>query len=185
MIAYTLGVEDLADTRFAVSPLTEAVLSLRALREPGLFPLHRPWRRRALLEIRERNIEQLVALVGPRLTLPDFLTPRPSTTAPTFVDELGAARRASPATVRRDLRATRPSGGLPSALRAVGSTDAEVCSLRDELCDQMSSYWNAVIEPYWSEMHQLLDADMTYRARRLAVGGARTELFRVTVRDAA
>ena len=36
MVTFELGVEDLADTRFATSPLHETVLSLRVLRDPGL-----------------------------------------------------------------------------------------------------------------------------------------------------
>ena len=48
MISVRLGVEDLADTRFAISPIHEAVLSLRVLREPGLYALHVPWRRSVL-----------------------------------------------------------------------------------------------------------------------------------------
>lgn len=36
MISFELGVEDLADTRFAVSPLHETVLSLRVLHATGL-----------------------------------------------------------------------------------------------------------------------------------------------------
>ena len=45
MISFLLDVEDLADTRFAISPLREVMGSLRAPRTPALFPLHVPWRR--------------------------------------------------------------------------------------------------------------------------------------------
>lgn len=48
MISFVLGVEDLADTRFALSPLGETVFSLRVLRDPGLSALHLPWRRSVL-----------------------------------------------------------------------------------------------------------------------------------------
>jgi hypothetical protein len=45
MITFVLGVDDLADTRFALSPLNETVFSLRVLRDPYLSALHLPWRR--------------------------------------------------------------------------------------------------------------------------------------------
>ncbi len=40
MIEFELDVEDLADTRFAVSPIAETVFSLWALRDPGSNGLH-------------------------------------------------------------------------------------------------------------------------------------------------
>lgn len=44
MISFRLDAEDLADTRFAISPLREVMGSLRALRAPALYPLHVRWR---------------------------------------------------------------------------------------------------------------------------------------------
>ena len=48
MTIFVLGFEDLADTRFALSPLHETTLSLRVLQDPGLSALHLPWRRSVL-----------------------------------------------------------------------------------------------------------------------------------------
>lgn len=82
MISFELGVEDLADTRFALSPLYETVLSLRVLREPGLSALHLPWRRSVLGALDGLDTELLMSVVAVRRTLPDFLTPRPAGFAP-------------------------------------------------------------------------------------------------------
>ena len=57
MITFELGVEDLADTRFALSPLHETVLSLRVLRDPGLYALHLPWRRSVLGQLAQLDTE--------------------------------------------------------------------------------------------------------------------------------
>jgi len=43
VLTYQLTSQDLADVRFAVSPVAETVLSLRALRDPGRFPLQLAW----------------------------------------------------------------------------------------------------------------------------------------------
>jgi hypothetical protein len=107
MISFVLGVEDLADTRFAVSPLHETVLSLRVLRDPGLSALHLPWRRSVLPGLGALDSGLLMSLVGRRHTLPDFLTPRPMSFAPAFDDELAVARRTSPGLVRRSAGRTR------------------------------------------------------------------------------
>ena len=45
MIRIELGVEDLANTRFGISPIAETVHSLRALADPSDHTLHLPWLR--------------------------------------------------------------------------------------------------------------------------------------------
>lgn len=92
MISFALDVEDLADTRFAVSPLQETVFSLRVLHSPGLFALHLPWRRSVLGRLGALDTGLLMSLVARRLTLPDFLTPRPAGFAPAFEEELAQVR---------------------------------------------------------------------------------------------
>jgi len=165
MISFGLGVEDLADTRFALSSLDETVLSLRVLREPGLQTLHLPWRRSALARLDPRDVGLLTSLVGTRLAVPDFLAPRPATFAPAFEERLALVRRTPPERVRRDMEA--------ALVRDAPRDDDAAARLRDEACDVLLRYWRAVLEPVWPQMRLVLEADMTYRARRLAVGGAR------------
>ncbi|WP_214415501.1 ArsR/SmtB family transcription factor [Sphaerisporangium fuscum] len=171
MISFVLGVEDLADTRFALSPLHETVLSLRVLRDPGLYALHLPWRRSVLGELAALDTRLLMSLVAEKLTLPDFLTPRPAGFAPAFEEELAVVRATSPDLVRRDLLAAHAPGPLPEVLRE--ACDTSVAELRDSVCELLRQYWDLAIRPRWPQMRLVLEADMTYRARRLAVGGAR------------
>jgi DNA-binding transcriptional ArsR family regulator len=174
MISFVLSVEDLADTRFAVSPLCETVFSLRVLRDPGLSALHLPWRRSVLGRLRTLDNSLLMSLVAERRTLPDFLTPRPASFAPAFEEELAVVRESSPDLVRRDLLATHAPNPLPEALHNASSADdAPVVRLRDAICELLRQYWENAIKPMWPQMRQLLEADMTYRARQLATGGAR------------
>ncbi|MFD6973486.1 MarR family transcriptional regulator [Streptomyces sp. NPDC059979] len=174
MISFELGVEDLADTRFALSPLYETVLSLRVLREPGLSALHLPWRRSVLGRLGALDTGLLMSLVAARRTLPDFLTPRPASFAPAFEEELAAVRRTPPGLVRRDLLAAHAPDPLPDALRgALAADDAPVVALRDAVCALLRQYWEVAVQPMWPQMRLLLEADMTYRARQLAMGGAR------------
>ncbi|MFF4622187.1 ArsR/SmtB family transcription factor [Nonomuraea jabiensis] len=166
MISYELSVEDLADTRFAISPLSETVFSLRVLREPGLHVLHLPWRRAVLGELDAADVDLLLSLVGERLVLPDFLTPRPTTFAPAFEEELALVRQTAPEHVRRDLLAALVTGPVPA-------DDAAAVRFRDAACELLQRYWELAIEPVWPRMRLILEADMTYRARQLAMGGAR------------
>ncbi|MFK0255049.1 ArsR family transcriptional regulator [Streptomyces sp. NPDC090445] len=178
MISFELGVEDLADTRFAVSPLGETVLSLRVLRDPGVSALHLPWRRSVLGRLGALDTALLMSLVADRLTLPDFLTPRPAAFEPAFEDELAAVRRTPPERVRRDLLAAHAPDPLPDALRAAVDAppargDAPVIALRDRICELLHRYWEIAVQPVWPQLRLVAEADMTYRARQLARGGAR------------
>ncbi|HEY4458805.1 MAG TPA: winged helix-turn-helix domain-containing protein [Pseudonocardiaceae bacterium] len=178
MISYELGVEDLADTHFAVSPIHETVLSLRVLRDPGRHALLLPWRRSIVDRLGAVDVELLLALVGDREALPDFLTPRPSVFVPAIDQELARIRATAAPIVHRDLRAISqagPSSPPPPRLRQAieDAKTAAVENLLDTICDTLAAYWRLAVEPLWPRMLQLLEADMTYRARRLATGGAR------------
>ncbi|MQY16232.1 hypothetical protein SRB5_64300 [Streptomyces sp. RB5] len=172
MIVFTLGVEDLADTRFALSPLHETLFSLRVLQDPGLSALHLPWRRSVLSRIGpDRDL--LMSLVARRRTLPDFLTPNPRGFEPDFAEELADVRRTEAARVRHDLLLAHAPDPLPGPLHKALKDDAHVEDLRDAICTVLHRYWETALEPLWPQMRRVLEADMTYRARRLALGGAR------------
>lgn len=173
MISYELCVEDLTDTRFAVSPVYETMLSLRVLREPGLSPLHLPWRRSVVGRLDGVDTELLLSLVGPRRALPDFLTPRPEEFAPSLDDELALVRRSAPDVVRRDLLAAYEPYPLPAVLDEATADDAGTAVFVDTVCDLLQQYWTVALEPSWRQLRLVLEADMTYRARQLTVGGAR------------
>jgi DNA-binding transcriptional ArsR family regulator len=174
MISFVLGVDDLADTRFAISPIHETVCSLRVLREPGLYALHLPWRRAVLGTLNTLDASLLISLVGPRRALPDFLTPRPTSFAATIEEELAVIRQTPPHLVRRDLVTGHAPARLPDQLKdATADDDTTVLRLRDAICDVLQRYWEIAIKPTWPHMRLVLEADMTYRARQLAVGGAR------------
>ncbi|MFD3700425.1 ArsR family transcriptional regulator [Streptomyces sp. NPDC058646] len=174
MISFELGVEDLADTRFALSPLGETVLSLRVLRDPGVSPLHLPWRSAVLGRLGGLDTALLTALVADRLTLPDFLTPRPAVFEPDFEAELAVVRRTPAGLVSRDLAAAHAPDPLPEPLRAAAAGgEGSVLALRDRICVLLHRYWEAAVRPAWPQIRLVAEADMTYRARQLARGGAR------------
>src|SRR5919107_5024899 len=104
MIVWEFGFEDLARTRFAISPMWEAIASLRVALDPARGALHLPW----LTELRDGRLRELdlraiAALVPPRGYIPDFLTPPP--TGPlAHIDEDLEQMRATPlGQVRKEL----------------------------------------------------------------------------------
>src|ERR1019366_2330022 len=179
------GVEDLANTRFGISPLTETVFSIWALTDPSRHTLHLPWLRTARDYLDSDDARLLSALVGqsripldfrgnPSRPVPDFLTPRPARFISRFQDELTTVRATPADLVRRDLLATHAPGPLPHELRSAASSDAPtIVMLLNAICDALQRHWEHSLAPSWPEMQLVLEADTTYRARQLATGGAR------------
>jgi hypothetical protein len=174
MITYRLSVEDLAATRFAISPLLETVCSLWAVSDPGRAGLHLPWLRSIRPQLEALDTRLLLSIVGPTRALPDFLTPRPAIFAPSVEDELATARATPADDVREDLTATYRPEPVPDVWKAVHARrDAPVLALRDALCDVLARWWEVALQPVFAQMRLVLEADATYRARRLAAGGFR------------
>ncbi|MGC4937236.1 DUF5937 family protein [Kribbella sp. DT2] len=173
MISYRLGVDDLADMRFACSPLLETATSLWALAEPSAHLLHLPWIRRTRSLLQDwpaADRELLLALVAPEVQwLPDFITPRPSSPLPEANEELARVRATPPSRAVADVRSAYDGRPLPAAL-------AELCEtprrLRDRIGGLLTAYWELAVQPDWPRMRAVLKADMVHRARLLARDGA-------------
>jgi hypothetical protein len=105
---------------------------------------------------------------------PDFLNPAPDGPFTEIGAELARVRLTPPAKVAAELAECL---GGSAALRdhpvlagdpAAGWDPAQV---RDLLADMLHRAWSALIEPWWPRLRDVLDADITYRARRLADAG--------------
>lgn len=179
-ISIHLSSDDLAETRFAFSPIWELGMSLcKPMRDPSKHALHLPWVQETKRAIEGRDLEILFAMVPPpglpptlHPYIPDFLTPAPETPFPQFEDELEEVARTDPA---------RISAELSHMIESLG--DAQVPALTHDiledpgpfvgrLVEQMREYWKLAIEPHWPRIRALHEADVTYRARQLALGGA-------------
>lgn len=173
MLELSLTTQDLAQTRFAFSPLWEVVASVRVLKDPGAHALHLPWATWAGTRLQSAQLDQgarfdlslLSDLIDvPGRTLPTFLAPTPLTPAPHLHDELEALRITPEAIVRRDLGAMT----APGARALVADPGAEL----KRLTDVVETYWDLVVEPHWRRIRALLEGDVIHRSRQLAEGGA-------------
>jgi DNA-binding transcriptional ArsR family regulator len=171
----SLGVDDLAVTRFAVSSLAETVLALRLLRTGDASPVNLPWLRWARHDLSSRPLSLPLLwplLLDGRRSRPEFLTPAPAGRAPSLTQELELMLATPPGQVRASL------------LRVFGHPDA--CSWPDSaielaarpsqtlelIAEELTSAHARLIAPHWDRMRAVLDADVAYQGGILAHSGA-------------
>ncbi|MFI1394662.1 ArsR/SmtB family transcription factor [Streptomyces sp. NPDC020681] len=167
MVQIEFSAEDVARTRFAVSPLWEVVASVRVLKGADEQGLHRRWAEqvRPLLAAAKLDLTPLSSLITvPTTGIPGFLVPPPTTPQPSLEVELATLR----ATPHERLRTTTTGA------------QAAVAALREDperglgrLAEVIEAYWEVALAPHWPRILTLLDGDIMHRAKRFAEGGAR------------
>ena len=168
MVRFVFSVGDLARTRFAVSPMWEAIRSLVALRDPSTAALHLPWLRPLSGRLGGIALEPVVALIPPRGYAPDFLTPPPSGPVGRIEDDLDALRRTPVEQIRHDIelfRSEHPRARISDAWLEQPRREVR------RLADAVEVFWERALEPAWPRIRAFLDADIAHRARQLAEGG--------------
>ncbi len=163
MIEYVLDEPDLAGVRFALTPMGELALSLRAWRDPGRYPVHLPWVKAVLARAGDFDAELLLALTNERRWTPDFLNQRPVTPLTRFDDELQAVAALPPERIHRDLR--RIHDGLPPAVRGNPS------AVQARIVEALRGYWDGAFGPLWERIRPILEGDITYRGRAMTQAG--------------
>ncbi|HCT81524.1 MAG TPA: transcriptional regulator [Micromonosporaceae bacterium] len=167
VIEWRFTPEDVARIRFAFSPLWELVLSLIVLRAPSLHSLHLPWVRSVRPRLVGLDLSELFALVPIRGFVADFLSPPPTSPLPDFAAELDLLRRTSEDQVIADIAAlTGVSESIMSRIRDEPGPAVE------RIAQTLQIYWDLTFADSWPRVQMLLEADVLWRSKRLAVGGA-------------
>ncbi|MEV4352213.1 helix-turn-helix domain-containing protein [Actinoplanes sp. NPDC049596] len=179
MIRIEIDEPTLARTRIAISPLTEAVVSLYLLqRNPGAAPWpYDGWARRAreILRTDPATAPAQLHMMLPSVS-PDFLAPLPASALPTIEEQLDQLRATPDEVIDFELAKHFPDGDLPALMRPFRD-DRRAALAR--LADGMQAYWDAAIAPYWPAMRAALDEEVLLRARALAADGPDALLARL------
>ncbi|MFD6972376.1 transcriptional regulator [Streptomyces sp. NPDC059949] len=168
----SFSVSDLAQMRFAVSPMWEVGPSFRLLCSGSTPLVHRTWAAQVRPRLTAAGLDRgwLAELIPPSGYVPDFLNPAPTGPAPDLAEEL-AGIRASPADrVRRELdRLGQEQGGLGPRARTLY---AEPRARLGRVTEEIETYWELALAPYWARIRAVLDADVFHRSRQVAEHGA-------------
>jgi DNA-binding transcriptional ArsR family regulator len=154
-----------------MSPLGETVSGLQLLAlSPGHPPL-RAWARAARRAIDGAGLVMPAAwplLVTGRPSYPEFLSPAPDLLEPSVDRELDRLCRTRAGQVRASLR--RVFGDdLPPAAAELARRPAATLRL---IAAELRAAHELIVAPHWPRLRALLAADIAYRARQLAAGGA-------------
>jgi DNA-binding transcriptional ArsR family regulator len=168
-----LGLTDLAGTRFAVSPLSEAARAVLLLGRPTRATVNRPW-----LDWARARIEQAplaMPLTWPLLIngldfYPEFLAPAVPGPRPSIEQELARVRTTPGEAVRASLRRVFGDTPWPGAATAL---DQDPPAALATITTELRSFYQQLISPHWERIQAVLEADIGYRTRQLAGGGAR------------
>lgn len=174
MVRIHLTDEDLVRTHFAFSPLWEVMTSYRVLVSPMQHGLYLPWIKEAQSALRGVDTSMLDILIPPRGYVPDFLTPTPDSPIPSFEDELERLRSTPSSIVRRHaLQMVYWRRDLRHALRPFLEAPEEAV---ERLAGLVETYWDRALAHHWPRILAVLESDVLYRSRRLAMHGP-TGLF--------
>ncbi|MER6912341.1 winged helix-turn-helix domain-containing protein [Streptomyces sp. NPDC000594] len=169
--------EDMAGTRFAVSPLGEVVASVRALGNSGGDGGSRHWadRVRPLLTAARLDLTPLTRLVG-QDCFPGFPAVPGAPDAPGVSGTPG-----TPGVSGAPGVSGFPDFPFPAPRTPRPSIAVELATLRAarpgpdsaRLAELIAAYWEVALAPFWPRMLALFEGDILDRAVRLAEGGAR------------
>jgi len=165
VIELVLRQADVAQIRFAHSPLQELAGSVITLQDAARQPMHRRWLRWAEPRLRGHGFDLLFALLPANRYYPDFLTPTCGSGTLEFVDELDAVRATPAEKVRAELAEMTV---LPEAARELYEDPVRHLG---RVVDQMRAYWRLVLEPVWPRISALTADDVGYRLQQCADEG--------------
>lgn len=169
MLRLDLGPDELAATRFACSALQETVASLRVLHGPTGHTMHLPWYREVAGHAARLELELLRALVPANGYAPDFISPPPDSPLPDLDADLARVAATPPERVRAEIAELCGSDPPP----VIAGLLADPAGGLQTVVAQLRRWFDVALGDHWPRIRALLQADISYRARRLSAGGTR------------
>nr|WP_225953354.1 helix-turn-helix domain-containing protein [Kibdelosporangium phytohabitans] len=151
--------------------MSETVACLRQLGGREVNAANLRWLRWAgeQLAARPLDLSRTAPLLSPaRTAWPEFLIPAPRGATASIEDDLDALLATSARNVRASL--ARVFGDNPPP--AVAELAARPAAGLRAIASELRVAHGRLVAPHWSRIRAVLEADVTYRARHLVVGGA-------------
>ncbi|MEV5507966.1 ArsR/SmtB family transcription factor [Streptomyces orinoci] len=150
----------------------EVGASFRLLASGRPHPVHRRWIGQVRPRIAAAGLDRgwLAELIPPSGYVPDFLNPAPAGPAPTLEAELAVIVATPAERVRADLDHLERHRGVRGA--RLRSLHADPPARLGRVAEEIETYWELALAPYWARIRAVLDAEVFQRARQVAEHGA-------------
>lgn len=166
MIRLRLSPGDLERMRFAYSPLAEVAESLYVLHTGQIPTLHRAWFEQTRQRLRHVDMQVLRAIIpAPRPHVASFLLAGARGPATAIEAQLKMVADCPVERLRADLEVVWRDALPPETAQILQHGGGQ------RIAAALWEYWKVAVKPYWPNIKALLDADVAYRASRLAKGG--------------
>jgi hypothetical protein len=172
MITLELSLDDALRSRFAISPLGEAIEAAHSIANPPAGAGSTRWLRDQTQTLQrvahEHDLRALFALVPSCSYMPDFLMPLPRSPVGDFELELAEVRATPAARARAEIERclSRRDQIEHDVEQQLQSPD-----VIERLADQIEILWDAFLAPWWPRIREVLDRDILRRSHALAAGG--------------
>ncbi|MBK8138899.1 MAG: helix-turn-helix transcriptional regulator [Chloroflexi bacterium] len=168
MIHIHLTPDALLKTRFTYSPLIETMISFRYLTLNKGTPIHRRWADGARRTLEQLELPLMRGLVAGRSCIPDFLTPTPTHLETGSEPDFERVLNTPHEEVAADLAYLCKASGETEMRLTVRAHPSEYLPA---LVDELRQYWGLVLAPMWPSLLAIVEGDILYRARLLALEG--------------
>jgi len=174
MIHLHLTPDSLLKTRFAFSPLVEVSVSYHNLRRDKFAnSAVYGWAEKTRHILAETEFPLLDELMGVWGYVPDFLTPTPTHMEFNLENDFIHLRNASPQLIQDNLSYVIETTGS-SELREQFRVDPQ--SYKEALINEVRTYWQLAIQPHWQSLVNVIEGDLLFRARQIALCGSASVL---------
>jgi DNA-binding transcriptional ArsR family regulator len=168
MITIGMTPNDLAGMRFAYRPILEVPLSYRVLINPAFHGRYGSWIEETRQVLNGIELPYLDALIIPTGYIPDFLTPTPTANRRSIYDDLQELLATPDDVIRQNILTLIEEDGDSEMRRFFVAHPREAVQC---LVDDMLIYWTRTLDSVWNRMTSILETDILYRARILALDG--------------
>jgi DNA-binding transcriptional ArsR family regulator len=168
MITLQLSPGDIEKVRFSFSPLIEVVSSYKLLQTPDRQSGYQAWVDEIRHKFERIEFPFMTATILPHRYIVDFLTPTPLKTILSFEDEIDRVRETPDAVIRKNIEFTISIDGITPIRQMFLDHPREALEC---LIEELRFYWQQALEPYWSQLATILEGDVLFRARTLALNG--------------
>jgi DNA-binding transcriptional ArsR family regulator len=163
--------DDLTKMRFAYRPLIEIPLSYRVWINPEFHWPHLRWVENTSRALYDVELPYLDALVPAHGFIPDFLTPTPIANRTNIEDDLEDVLATPDDLIRKNIHELIAYSGDSEMRRFYLAHPREAVHC---LVEDLRLYWQRTLERSWSRMVAILEGDILYRGRLLALDGPDT-----------